>query len=296
MDLDNNYIMAYISKKMSKSKPRRFSSNKPSFYKKHESNHKKNYNKPGTTSWGGVASWYDEKIKEDKSFQTSLIWPNLERLIDFKSTDEVLDLACGSGFFSHKIAPKVKKIVGIDIGSELIEIAKSVNVTNSEFYVANAEKIDFLPNNSFDKSLIILAIQNIENINQVFEHLKNKIKNNGKLYLVLNHPAFRIPKQSEWQWNEDENEQVRVIKSYLSEQKNTIDMYPGQKKQDYTVSFHRPLQSYFKQFYKTGFAVTRMEEWISNRPYDNGAKTLALEKSRKEIPLFMFLELTKTTL
>ena len=106
----------------------------------------------------------------------------------------------------------------------------------------------------------------------------------------MNHPAFRAPKVSSWQWDEKEWAQYRRMDAYLSEFQTEIDMNPGQKKSEKTVSFHRSLQWYFKMLRKNGFAVTKLEEWISHREPTRGPRFAAEDKARKEFPLFLFLE------
>jgi hypothetical protein len=50
---------------------------------------------------------------------------------------------------------------------------------------------------------------------------------------------------------------------------------------------------YVKALAKAGFSVTKLEEWISNRQGPKGRTFSALEQSRKEIPLFLFLGANK---
>ena len=54
-----------------------------------------------------------------------------------------------------------------------------------------------------------------------------------------------------------------------------------------------PLQVYFKALKRAGFAVTGLEEWISNKKSEAGPRAKAEDKARKEIPLFMMIEATK---
>jgi hypothetical protein len=73
-------------------------------------------------------------------------------------------------------------------------------------------------------------------------------------------------------------------------------MTPGEKdvkKKIKTISFHRPLQYYVKLFAKNGFAITRLEEWISHKKSEKGPRSEAEDKARKEIPMFMCLEVKK---
>ncbi len=69
-------------------------------------------------------------------------------------------------------------------------------------------------------------------------------------------------------------------------------MHPGDKASETTVSFHHPLQHYFKAFDKANLAVTRLEEWVSEKN-SVGARADAENRARKEIPMFMALVLKK---
>ncbi len=185
-----------------------------------------------------------------------------------------------------------------------------------EFHVASADNIPFVKDGSVDKIAIVLALQNIENVAGVFKECARVLKQSGKLYLVLNHPAFRIPKQSGWGWDEVANRgaysanrekgetiQYRRVDRYLSELREKIDMHPSRTRTSAdetrtdadtaTVSFHRPLQYFAKSLKKNGFAITGIEEWSSDRKSEPGPRAEAENRARAEFPLFMFIEATK---
>lgn len=244
-----------------------------------------------TTSWGKVANWYDQLLEKDNdSFQQKVILPNLVRSINLDKKQTILDLACGQGFFARVFAQSGAKIIASDISSELIKIAKGHVVKNIEYHVSPADKIDFCSDGSVDAITIVLALQNIKDVDSVLAQCARVLKKKGSLFLVLNHPAFRVPKLSSWQWDDKEKIQYRRLDAYASEFQTEIDMHPGQKKTETTVSFHRSLQWYFKMLRKNGFAVTRFEEWISHREPTKGPRFVAENKARKEFPLFLFLE------
>lgn len=246
-----------------------------------------------TTSWGGVADWYDDLLKEDDTYQLKVILPNLDRLLELKKDETILDLACGQGFFSHLFAEKAGKIIGIDISKELIGIAEEHKKENESFFVSPSDDLSMIPDASIDKMYIVLALQNIEKMKETFEESRRVLKPGGKFYIILNHPTFRIPKRSSWEYDEKENIQYRRIDGYLAESRIEIEMHPGMKDSEKTISFHRPLQTYFKLLSKTGFAVSRLEEWNSHKKSQKGKRSDAEDLSRKEIPLFMCLEAIK---
>ena len=245
------------------------------------------------TSWNSVASWYDNLLKNtDDSYQSKVILPNLLRLINLKKTETIFDLACGQGFFSSIFVKSGARVIGSDLSPRLIEKAKENK--DAIFYVSPAHKAPFLKSNSVDVIVIVLAIQNIENVDEVFSECNRVLKNNGRMYIVLNHPVFRIPQASDWYFKD--NIQYRIVEKYLSEIKINIDMTPGEKnpkKKIKTISFHRPLQYYMKLLSKNGFAITKIEEWISHKKSGVGPRQKAEDIARKEIPLFMCLEIKK---
>ena len=262
-------------------------------------NMNKNYrSKNDPTSWGKVADWYNDFLeKEAGSYQKTLILPNLIRLLAIKKNEAILDLGCGQGFFSREFAKADAKVIGVDIAPELIAIAKKNPLKNITYYVSSAENLNFIKNNTIDKIVMIFSIQNVDNVHKVFRECSRVLRANGQISIVLNNQAFRIPKQSDWGYDEQNKTQYRRVNKYMSEEKLTILMNPSAKfrqvKEQYTVSFHRPLQFYFKLLGNNGFGVTRLEEWTSNKTSQPGPKAAAEDQARKEIPLFLFLEAKK---
>jgi len=253
------------------------------------------------TSWDEVAGWYDKLLKDDDSYQAKVILPNLLRFLDLKKGEQVYDLACGQGYFANVFAHVGANVIASDLSKKLIETAKkdsrpvsSAGGDKISFYITPAHRAQFLRDNSIDTIVIVLAIQNIENINDVLVECKRILKQKGRMILVLNHPAFRVPQGSDWYFAE--GVQSRIVYKYLSESKVSIDMTPGEKdkkKKISTISFHRSLQYYVKLFYKNGFAITRLEEWISHKQSQLGPRQKAEDIARKEIPMFMCLEIKK---
>lgn len=242
-----------------------------------------------STSWGNVANWYNNLLEKDEnSYQRKLILPNLLRLIEVKKGEIIVDLACGQGFFARELARLGAKVIGADISPELIEIALQDKIV--EYHVASADKLNFLKNESVDKILIILSLQNIENAQDVIKEVSRVLKQKGKLFIVLNHPAFRIPKESSWGWDEIKKTQYRRLDSYISESREQIQMHPGDKPWEKTLSFHRPLQFYFKLLSKNNLFVSKLEEWTSHKVSELGPKKAAEDHARHEFPLFLFLE------
>jgi hypothetical protein len=59
------------------------------------------------------------------------------------------------------------------------------------------------------------------------------------------------------------------------------------------MTFHRPLQVYFKAINKCGLSISRLEEWISHRSSQKGPRAIEEDRIRKEIPMFLCIEARK---
>lgn len=254
------------------------------------------------TDWGKVAKTYNKYLNTDKNYHTEVVIPNLLRLIGDVKGKNILDIACGQGQISSMLFDLGAKVSGFDAGKDLIKIAKENN-KNIEYKILDAQNFakDYLEKEkykNFDIIICILAIQNIENVKSVLENIKKVSNKNTKIYFVINHPAFRIPKYSHWEYSkneEGENIQFRRVDKYLSDIKIKMDMNPGEQrisKKEFTFSYHRSLQHYFKLFSNNNFVVTKLEEWISHKTSEENGKNSERENiARKEFPMFMCLEI-----
>ncbi len=240
------------------------------------------------TTWGNVAGWYDDLLAQDDTYQTKVILPNILRLVAPEGK-KIIDVACGQGFFSKALAQAgAQHVLGLDISPNLIEIAKKNETEKLHFGVSPANDLKPVQSGSFDVATIVLALQNIKEMSETLKEVSRVLISGGKFVLVLNHPTFRIPKASSWGFDEKENIQYRRIDAYNSSFSVDVDMAPGQKNdKTKTVSFHRPLQDYFKTLSNAGFVVTGLEEWISHKKSEAGPRAKAEDQARKEFPMFL---------
>lgn len=259
--------------------------------------HKPDLHKDGhrkeATSWGSVDAWYDEHLSGEDTYHNKVVLPSLLRLVSPKTGDSVLDIACGQGFFAKHFLTTGASVTGVDISEELIQRAK-MNAPGAIFHVSPADDLSPIPDDSIDHAVITLAIQNIKEAAMVFQEVSKKVKDGGTFTIVMNHPAFRIPKSSSWGYDEKIGVQYRRLDGYLSESRFEIEMHPGKNTGAKTISFHRPLQWYVKALTKQGFLIDRLEEWTSHKE-SVGKRAKAENKARKEFPLFLALRAIKAS-
>ena len=244
------------------------------------------------TSWQGASQWYNGIVGEEGHYyHQAIILPGLQRLMQLKETanPSLLDMACGQGVLGRQVASDVE-VYGFDIAPGLIKAAAQYDRSSRHHYaVADVTKPLPVGKKDFSHAAIVLALQNIEHPDRVFANASKHLRAGGKLFIVLNHPHFRIPRQSSWKVDEGNKIQYRRVDRYMSPMKIPIQTHPSKSEQSTTTtSFHYPLSTYSKWLHEAGFAIELIEEWCSDK-VSTGKQAKMENRSREEIPLFMTL-------
>jgi ubiquinone/menaquinone biosynthesis C-methylase UbiE len=251
---------------------------------------KKNF---GHGSWQKVAPWYSRITNEGQGhyYHQHVVIPGVLKLLDLKSGDKVLDLACGNGVLG-KAVPKDLNYLGVDSAPSLINEAKRTDRDpKHQYLIADVTKPIKVPED-FTHAAVILALQNIENPAKVLQNASQHLTKNGRLVLVLNHPAFRIPRQSSWGIDEGRKIQYRRIDKYMSTMQIPINMNPSDRNSPITMSYHFPISDYSKMLKDAGFAIDVIEEWTSDKESEGRAARME-NRSRSEFPLFLAIKAFK---
>jgi len=249
--------------------------------------------KTSSTSWQKVSGWYREKQGLRGSYYyRNLILPKTLKLLNLQKNDRLLDLGCGQGVLERAI-PKEAYYVGVDLAHDLIKYAQS-NSQNPKhgFYFGDiTKKLPLTTEKGFDKIAVILTLQNLGSLEGLFLNIKRYLAPNGAVVIVLNHPYYRIPRQTSWEIDEANKLQYRRINRYQTFFKVPIEMNPGTPGvKALTWSFHYPLWQISEAVSQAGLAISRIEEWVSDKK--SVGKASQMENfARTEIPLFMALKL-----
>jgi SAM-dependent methyltransferase len=110
----------------------------------------------------------------------------LSEVLELKGEEIVLDFGCGSGRISYWIAPKVKEVKGIEVTSEMIQLAVEKRTSkNVEFMLYDG--VNF-PVFSFSFDLIfsvgVLQIMKGEWLKKTLSCLSEYLKKEGRIYLL----------------------------------------------------------------------------------------------------------------
>ena len=242
------------------------------------------------TLWDQASRWYDSLVGgQGTDFQKDIIMPGVFRLLEVRKKDRVLDLACGQGVFSRYLARKGINVEGLDSSSELVKYARARSGPSIRYHVGDAGDAENFEADRFDGIACLMAVQNIEKMDLLFKRASRWLKTGKHFVVVMTHPCFRIPRQSNWGWDDEKKLEYRRVDHYMTETTVPILTPPFADSKSFTLTFHRPLQSYIEALVRAGFCVDAMEEWGSNKNSLPGKRAKAENRARKEIPLFLAL-------
>lgn len=264
--------------------PKRFSNNKKSAKQDRQ-----------FTSWEPIARDYHQVVQLDGHYyHREVILPRLLSLLSLNSQSSVLDIGCGQGIL-ERVIPKECRYLGIDLSPSLVAIATKLRKSiKHQFLVQDITKqlhiCSGLP--LFSCAVAILSLQNMASPDKAIQNAVQLLQSQGRFFLVLNHPCFRIPRCSSWHYDENKKLMSRKIDRYLSPIKIPILAHPGKKQSEVSLSFHFSLSYWVRALSACGLVIEHMEEWVSPKK-SLGSRAKAENLCRKEFPLFLMISCIK---
>jgi ubiquinone/menaquinone biosynthesis C-methylase UbiE len=219
--------------------------------------------------WERLAGFWDDTIGEGNGFQDYLVEPYSEMLLDLKPGERVLDIACGGGRFTRRMAAHGVSILAVDHSSIFLERARKRTVENAdkiEYRVVNAtdkNALLALGKKEFDAAVCTMALMDMASIEPMISALPELLKSGGRFVFSILHPSFH---SGEIEFFAESGEKNGVF-SQVSGVKVTKYSEPyhylgegilGQPEPQHY--FHRPLNMIFRTCFKYGFVLDGLEE------------------------------------
>jgi 2-polyprenyl-3-methyl-5-hydroxy-6-metoxy-1,4-benzoquinol methylase len=112
----------------------------------------------------------------------------------------VLELGCGTGYFTRELARSGAEIVAVDVSPELLEIAKSSwSAPNVRYEIQNAYRLTY-PDAAFDSVVGSSVLHHLE-IEQALREIYRVLKPGGKMFFTepnMLNPQIAIQKNVPW--------------------------------------------------------------------------------------------------
>ncbi len=220
--------------------------------------------------WDANAEAWDERIGGGGGWQTSVINPLVEKMLNIQAGEQVLDIACGNGIFSRRLAALGASVVASDFSPRMIELARSrthEQTERIEYHVADATDSTQLlalagaEKRRFDAAVCINAIMDMPLIEPLFQSVAQLLKPDGRFVFTVMHPCFNgeaITMQAELPDYEQKPTYAIKVSRYLSGEVVKGLAISTQPQQQYY--WHRPLHLLLNSAFSSGLVMDRLEE------------------------------------
>src|SRR6266508_423323 len=147
-------------------------------------------------AWDANPEAWDSRMgSEGSDFFRILERPVIASFLDLQPGQHILDVACGNGLTSRKLAESGVRVTAFDFSANLVEKAKVRENPNSliSYHVidaTNEEQLLSLGEQTFDSALSNMALFDMADIETLFRILLRLLKPNGTFVFSLMHPAF----------------------------------------------------------------------------------------------------------
>jgi len=219
--------------------------------------------------WDRKAAFWDERFGEGNEFHRLLIEPATLRLLDIQPNERVLDIACGNGALSRRLAGLGAQVLAFDFSSVFVERARARSTALASqitYQVADATDRDqllALGEGRFDAAVAGMALMDMPAIDALAEALNRLLRPNGRFVFTVQHPCFNsnaVAMQAETEEREGRLGVVHAMKitGYLDVPPGIGAGMPGEPNPHYY--FHRPLSQLLAPFFSSGFVLDGLEE------------------------------------
>src|SRR5262249_17408013 len=108
-------------------------------------------------------------------------------LMEIGRGDRILDLGCGTGWASRRMALRTSEVVGLDVADEMLHRARAAapGLGNVNYVWGSAEKIPFADGN-FTKVLSVESFYYYADQGRALDELHRVVAPGGKLFILIN--------------------------------------------------------------------------------------------------------------
>jgi len=252
------------------------------------------------TAWETNAAWWDDYYKEGNDFHLTLIAPPTEKLLDVQPGETILDVACGNGAFSRRMAGLGASVVAFDFSSSFIDRAEKRTTEHADriaYHVIDATDRNAmlaLGENRFDAAVCTMAIMDMAEIEPLAEVLPRLLVPGGRFLFSIMHPCFNNPRTRMCAEHEDRDGDLRTVRTIKVERYLTpfsakgIGIVGQPVPQTY---FHRPLRVLLEPFLRHGLVIDGLDETAFPDP--SNARTPLSWDHYPEIPPVLVVRLRR---
>ena len=205
----------------------------------------------------------------------------------------VLDLGCGQGRFTRRLAERGAKVTGVDWSASMVERANEHERSaplGIEYLRMDAERAShaWAPG-SFDRVVACMSLMDMPNTPAVVRGAYRLLRPGGRFVFSISHP-FNTAAVG-WQKSKTGDLRAMLVDDYFSEGAGVTEWTMKRLKRPFeTPSWHRTLESWFSLLRRAGFEVEALRE---PRATEREARSNPRLAGTRQVPFFLVVSCRK---
>jgi SAM-dependent methyltransferase len=248
------------------------------------------------TEWTELAEWWDQGLGDEGDlWHRTFLDPAFFAALGPVDGLRVLEVACGNGHNTRRLARMGATVTAVDISEGIIalnrqrEAREPLGIT---YLAADAANLASLPNESFDLAVSQMGLMDIPDAAGAISEMGRTLRPGGRFLALICHPCFDIPENSAWVWEKAgfDTAAWRKVGRYASPFEAPMQWCKGGET-ILIMAYHRPLSWYVRAIRDAGMVLTGLEEptpgeeFIAQQQPDGAWMT--------EVPLHVIFEAKK---
>lgn len=217
-------------------------------------------------TWDEMAEYFDAKQGDEGDlWHRALINPTVLRVLGDVAGKRVLDLACGNGALSRRLARGGARVTGVDGAEGMLIRAREREAREPlgiVYHLADAACLTPISGAAFDIVVCNMALMDIADAKGAVREASRVLRPGGRLVASIVHPCFEQGDHSAWvvETTGPATQVSRKVGRYREPFESTFFWRVGPGELWHTRWYHRPLSWYVRALSAAGLAVTALEE------------------------------------
>ena len=198
---------------------------------------------------------YDTNINKTRDLEAIA----MREIVSTIKFENCLEIGCGTGKNTEWLLEKGNKVKAIDLSNEMLAKAKTkIQSKRVEFIQADILKEWIFANaEKYDLVTFSLVLEHIENLNNIFQKLRNVVQNKGYIYIGELHP-FKQYNGSKARFETEEG--VKIV-----------------------PCFNHHISDFTDSAKENGFEIIEVKEYFDNNDRTTLPRILTLLFQKKEV-------------
>ena len=207
--------------------------------------------------WDQVAELRLDQIEHGRDLSFSYVLePAILGLVDECDRSSVLDIGCGIGILTCRLAEISEEVLGVDFSAESIRLAKKRPESrrhNLQFLDTSVEALAERPSKRFSVIVANMVLMTMLDLPPALRAVSSLLRPEGHFIFTITHPCFW---PTYWQYDKEDwfdySSEIAIEAPFRISADGPSDFI--------TTHVHRPLEQYFAEICRAGLSVVSVLE------------------------------------